>query len=89
MQEPITWHLIKTKLGSMEAIETDDGSEQDFPAGATINRLKRMKFVMHQIPPHEFVGEDEERKSYPKEIYMANFIKLAEDIGKAFDTLSD
>jgi hypothetical protein len=73
----------------MEAIETGEDAEQDFPAGATINRLKRMKFVMHQIPPHEFVGEDEERKSYPKEVYMANFIKLADDIAKAFDTLSD
>ena len=87
--EPVTWYAIKTKLGSMEATENGEGVEQDFPVGATMNRLKRMKFVMHQIPPHEFVGEDEERKSYPPKVYMAHFIKFADDIVKAFDTLSD
>jgi hypothetical protein len=87
--ESVTWYVIKTKLGSMEAIENGEGIDQEFPVGATMNRLKRMKFVMHQIPPHEFVGEDEERKSYPPEVYMANFVKLADDILKAFDTLSD
>ena len=69
----------------MEATENGEGVEQDFPVGATMNRLKRMKFVMHQIPPHEFVGEDEERKSYPPKVYMAHFIKFADDIVKAFE----
>jgi V-type H+-transporting ATPase subunit A len=87
--EPITWYVIKTKLGSMEAIETSEGIDQEFPVGATMNRLKRMKFVMHQIPPHEFVGEDEERRSYLPEVYMKIFTKLADDILKSFDTLSD
>jgi hypothetical protein len=54
-----------------------------------MNRLKRMKFVMHQIAPHEFVGEDEERKTIQPEVYMLHFKKLIEDIVKAFDTLSD
>mgnify|MGYP001371299348 CR=1 FL=1 len=48
-----------------------------------------MKFVMHQIAPHEFVGEDEERKTIQPEVYMLHFKKLIEDIVKAFDTLSD
>jgi hypothetical protein len=69
----------------MEATEVDG----EFPVGSTMNRLKRMKFVMHQIPPQEFVGEDEERKSTPASEYMKHFHKLVEDINKAFETLTD
>ena len=39
--------------------------------------------------PKEFVGEGEERKTVPKEEYMLNLTRLAEDIVKAFETLTD
>ena len=86
-EEPITWYTIKTKLGSLDASNIPD--DADFPTGATMNRLKRMKFVMHQIPPAEFVGEGEERVTVPKEVYMAKLDKLADDIRKAFETITD
>ena len=86
-EEPVTWYTIKTKLGSLDASSMSD--DADFPPGTTMNRLKRMKFIMHQIPPKEFVGEGEERKTVPSEEYMLNLTKLADDIGKAFETLAD
>ena len=83
----MTWYTIKTKLGSLDASSMSD--DADFPPGTTMNRLKRMKFIMHQMPPEEFVGEGEERKTVPSEEYMLNLTKLADDIGKAFETLAD
>merc|ERR1711871_1928937 len=86
-EEPVTWYTIKTKLGSLDASNLPD--DADFPPGTTMNRLKRMKFVMHQIPPKEFVGEGEERVTVPKEVYMEKLDKLADDISKVFETLTD
>ena len=86
-EEPVTWYTIKTKLGSLDASNLPD--DADFPPGTTMNRLKRMKFVMHQMPPKEFVGEGEERVTVPKEVYMKKLDKLADDISKVFETLTD
>ena len=40
--EPVTYYVIKTKLGSMEAVESMDG---EYPVGSTVSikNLKNLK----------------------------------------------
>ena len=39
--EPVTYYVIKTKLGSMEAVESMDG---EYPVGSTVRIEKIEKF---------------------------------------------
>ena len=88
MQNPITWYVIKTKLGSLDA-SGGPGPDGEYPMGAIMSRLKRMKFVMHRMPPAEFVAEGEERQEFTSDQYMPHFNKLYMDIKKAFESLSE
>lgn len=87
-ENPITWNVIKSKFGSMDASQGPNANGQ-FPAGAIMSRLKRMKFVMHRLPPEEFVGDGDERREVPSEEYMQVFVSLYADINRAFETIDD
>merc|ERR1711871_407811 len=87
-ENPITWNVIKSKFGSMDTSRGPNANGQ-FPAGAIMSRLKRMKFVMHRLPPEEFVGDGDERREVPSEEYMQVFVSLYADINRAFETIDD